>query len=128
MPASSHSCIRSLASACASRALYRSTWPVSCMHFETKADPCRQSWLRCAMVDLVKPSQLGGRASRRTPGEDATSKERAFERTVAMHAAPAKACHFSRGKHVAERCAVGLEHARGKVGLQTAQRLAREDP
>src|SRR5215831_1349096 len=39
MLASSHSCIRSPASACASGALYRLTWPVSWMHFGTKRDP-----------------------------------------------------------------------------------------
>ena len=90
------------------------------MHFETM-DEVRDG-------RFGQPSYLGGRASRRTTGKDATAKECAFECTVAVHTAPAKACHFSRGKHIPERGAIGLEHARRKVGLQTTQRLAREDP
>ena len=61
-------------------------------------------------------------------GEDAAAQERALQRAVAVHAAAAEARHLARRIDVAERRAVGLEHARRQVGLQAAQRLARQDP
>ena len=60
-------------------------------------------------------------------GEQAAAEERALERAVAVHPAAAEAGHLAGRVQAGQRLAVGAQHARGEVGLQAAERLARED-
>src|SRR3954464_3562576 len=72
-------------------------------------------------------SRLRRRASGISPREQASSEEGAFQRTVAVHAAAAEAGGFTCGIKSPDDLAVVAEHARVEVGLETTQRLARQD-
>jgi hypothetical protein len=61
------------------------------------------------------------------PGEQAAAEERALQRPVSVHAAAAEAGDLARGIEAGKGLARCLEHARGQVRLQTAERLAGED-
>ncbi len=74
------------------------------------------------------PDELRSAAAGGAAGEDAAAEERAFERAIAVDAAPAEARNLARGEDVAERLPVRLEHAPGQICLEPAQRLARQRP
>src|SRR5438105_8530920 len=67
-------------------------------------------------------------SARDAPGKDAAAEERAFERAITVHATAAKAAHLACCVETAERRAARREHMTVEIGLQTAERLARQDP
>src|SRR5713101_4291898 len=69
-----------------------------------------------------------GRAAGDTSAEDATAEERPFQRAVAMDTAAAEAAHLPRREETGDRCAGRAEDAPAEIGLQAAERLARQDP
>src|ERR1700686_175008 len=62
-----------------------------------------------------------------SPGEQATAEERSLERSISVHAASAEASDFPSGVDAEQRRPVRSKHARGKIGLKPAERLASED-
>ena len=59
--------------------------------------------------------------------EQAAAEERAFQRTVAVHAAAAEAGGFAGRVESPDDLAVIAEHAGVEIGLEAAQRLAGQD-
>ena len=73
-------------------------------------------------------AQRGGqRAAGGAPAEDAAAEERALQRAVAVHAAAAEAGDLAGGVQAGQRLAGVGQDAALQVGLQAAERLARED-
>ena len=60
-------------------------------------------------------------------GEQAAAEKRAFQRTIAVHAAAAETGRFAGGVEPRHDVAVAAEHAGVEVGLEAAQRLAGQD-
>ena len=67
-------------------------------------------------------------SARDAAGKDAAAEEGAFERAIAVHPAAAKATHLARRIKTAKRRAARHEDATVEIGLETAERLARQDP
>ena len=83
-----------------------------------------------AAVRLTEGAQATAAAIARPatrPENRAAAEERPLQRTVAVHAAAAEAGDLAGGVQAGERLPVDAEHLRREVGVQAAERLARED-
>src|SRR5689334_13462536 len=67
-------------------------------------------------------------AARDAAREDAAAQEGALERAIAVHPAAAEAARLARRVQTAHRRAVRAQHPTVEIGLEPAERLAREDP
>src|SRR3954447_4860848 len=79
------------------------------------------------MPVLASTDGLSRRAPGVAPGKQATTEKGAFQRTVAVHAAAAKAGGFAGGVQSGHDLPIAAEYARVQVGLKAAQRLAGEN-
>ena len=79
---------------------------------------------RCAAISPLLPPP----PPRHAPREDAPAQERPLQRAVAVHPAAAETRHLAGSEHVAQRLPIRPQHAPRQVGLQPAQRLARQNP
>src|SRR6478752_4153964 len=70
---------------------------------------------------------LGSSPSRVPAREQAAAEERAFQRTIAVHAAATEAGGFASGVKSLDDLAVRPEYPRVQIGLEATQRLARQD-
>ena len=82
---------------------------------------------RCVAIAASKLPSDRGMASSIAAGKDATAQEGAFQRIVAMVTAAAAAGHFAGCIETRYRLAFRVQHLAVQIGVQPAQRLARQD-